>query len=127
MKKLTQTKLHKPEEGIRGHHAVTSYACYFDLEIEEVPNIEDLFDCQPSTFWYDCFSLWMKDYMQHNERVHSTDPYLDGHNDYYFAVGPSSRGCKHQVIYKGGELYWDPHPSREGLTSVDFYLTLEKI
>jgi len=43
---------------------------------------------------------------------------------YYEVAGPSSRGVLHTVVYCNGELWHDPHPSREGVlnvTEVRFY------
>lgn len=37
----------------------------------------------------------------------------------YLASGPSSRGCKHMVVMQDGKLLHDPHPSDEGLLSID--------
>jgi len=36
-----------------------------------------------------------------------------------FVSGPSPRGVPHQVLYRNGELWHDPHPSRAGLLSVN--------
>lgn len=35
-----------------------------------------------------------------------------------FVAGPSSRGVLHQVLYRDGELWHDPHPSRDGVLEV---------
>ena len=35
-----------------------------------------------------------------------------------FVAGPSARGVQHQVLYRDGELWHDPHPSRAGVTSI---------
>lgn len=35
-----------------------------------------------------------------------------------FAAGPSERGVLHQVLYRDGVLWHDPHPSRAGLLKV---------
>lgn len=35
-----------------------------------------------------------------------------------FASGPSPRGVEHQVLYRDGELWHDPHPSRGGVLGV---------
>ena len=37
----------------------------------------------------------------------------------YLASGPSARGCKHMVVYRDGQLLHDPHPSNDGILSVD--------
>lgn len=33
-------------------------------------------------------------------------------------AGPSPRGVMHQVIYRNGSLFHDPHPSRDGVLEV---------
>jgi hypothetical protein len=35
-----------------------------------------------------------------------------------FVAGPSPRGVSHQVLYRDGRLWHDPHPSRAGVTDV---------
>lgn len=35
-----------------------------------------------------------------------------------FVAGPSERGVLHQVLYRDGRLWHDPHPSRAGLLEV---------
>ena len=48
--------------------------------------------------------------------------YLEGDRQfdgYYLASGKSSRGCYHMVVYKDGQLVHDPHPSNEGIASVE--------
>lgn len=35
-----------------------------------------------------------------------------------FVMGMSPRGVCHQVLYRDGALWHDPHPSRDGLTDV---------
>jgi hypothetical protein len=106
---------------------MTTYACYFDCDVQEVPNIEDLFDCQPEGFWYRALEVWLSEYKYKREVSHESDPHLSGWSDYYFAIGPSPRGVMHQVIYKDGKLFHDPHPSGGGILSVERYLTLENI
>lgn len=36
-----------------------------------------------------------------------------------FVGGPSQRGVPHQVLYRDGELWHDPHPSKAGLLRID--------
>ena len=43
----------------------------------------------------------------------SEDPW-----EYLLVAGQTSRGVLHQVVYRAGALWHDPHPSREGLTSI---------
>ena len=35
-----------------------------------------------------------------------------------FVSGPGSRGVGHQVLYRDGVLWHDPHPSRDGLLEI---------
>jgi hypothetical protein len=35
-----------------------------------------------------------------------------------FVSGPGSRGVAHQVLYRDGVLWHDPHPSRDGLLEI---------
>ena len=35
-----------------------------------------------------------------------------------FVAGESPRGVMHQVLYRNGALWHDPHPSRDGLLSI---------
>lgn len=127
MKIQHQTKLHQPEKGIRGNCMMTTYACYFDCNVTEVPNIEDLFDCCPEGFWYRTLEMWLSEYKYKKEVVHERDPFENGYQDYYFASGPSPRGVMHQVIYKEGKLFHDPHPSGDGILEVRHFITLEDI
>jgi hypothetical protein len=36
-----------------------------------------------------------------------------------FVGGPSPRGVPHQVLYRDGQLWHDPHPSKAGLLRID--------
>jgi hypothetical protein len=47
------------------------------------------------------------------------DDVTDGRpGELLFVAGPSERGVLHQVLYRDGELWHDPHPSRAGLLKV---------
>lgn len=43
-----------------------------------------------------------------------------------FVMGMSPRGVCHQVIYRDGVLWHDPHPSRDGVTDVREVLVWER-
>ena len=125
MKIQYQTKFLDKEKKIRGNCMMTTYACYFDLDVTAVPNIEDLFDSKPTGFWFSVLSLWLKQYCYKEEKYYENDPYLtEGFKDYYFACGSTNRGTKHQVIYKEGKLFHDPYPLGEGLIKPDYFITL---
>lgn len=46
--------------------------------------------------------------------VHDADP-----DELVFVSGLSVRGVMHQVLYRNAKLWHDPHPSREGILSID--------
>ncbi len=129
MKIQHQTKLHDPENGIRGNCMMTCYACYLDLDVSQVPPIELLFDAKPQPFWYEMLEYWLANYCYRKSIGLSEDPYLtNGYDDYYFAWGKTNRGnWHHQVIFKEGKLFHDPHPDGTGLTEICGYEILEKI
>ena len=44
----------------------------------------------------------------------------------YLVSGKSPRGVYHVCIYLNGKLAWDPHPSREGLVTEEYFETIVK-
>ena len=48
------------------------------------------------------------------QSIHDADA-----DELVFVSGPSARGVMHQVLYRNAELWHDPHPSREGILSID--------
>ena len=122
MKKLIQTKLHNPPE-IIGNCFATVIACLLEIEIEEVPAVEELFDTDQD--WVNLMQkfvnekgyLWLS--ISNKNEVEK--------DEFYIAIGPSPRGVSHAVIYKNGELYHDPHPSGLGILEVKHLEYLEKL
>lgn len=46
--------------------------------------------------------------------------------EYCVAIGPTVRkNGLHATVYRNGELWHDPHPSRDGLTRVRYYLAVK--
>ena len=50
-----------------------------------------------------------------------------GEGEVVFVAGPSPRGVFHQVLYRDGTLWHDPHPSRAGLTSITEMFVLRPV
>lgn len=123
-----QAILSDKKNGVYGNCLITTYACYLDLDARHCPQIQYLFNCtEPETFWDDALDLWLKIYGYEKTEL-TRDPYEEeGFEDYYFAWGMSPRGIHHQVIYKEGKLFHDPHPSHEGLSEVKGFQKLTKI
>lgn len=68
-------------------------------------------------FWGYCAGagVWPVDL----EAVSDADP-----GEIVFTAGMSPRGIRHQVLYRDGRLWHDPHPSRDGLTEADEWFVL---
>ena len=107
---ITQDKFYEPEKGLHGNCQQAATASLLGFSLSEVPNFIEQEDGFWQSFWrfvaergYTCIEL-------------SGNRHF---NCYYLAYGPSARGCSHAVIYRNGELVWDPHPSRLGILSVE--------
>ena len=127
MKPQQQTKLYIPGKQ-RGNCMMTTYASYLDLPVDECPAIEEFFEAKhPGHFWASVLDKWLACFGF--EQVHyAEDPFKNhGCHDYYFAYGKSARGVSHQVIYRFGGMFYDPHPSSAGLIKPDGFYILKKI
>ena len=97
-------------------------ASLLNMDLDQVPHFVDQMvrlklgrDTAQLNKWLDKYLLcYVEVYARHNPIE------LDVPDDvYYLASGPGPRGHRHAVIYRAGALAHDPHPSREGLLSVD--------
>lgn len=129
MKIQDQTYLSDKEKKVYGNCLATCYACYFDIEANNVPQFQFLFDCkEPEGYWDRVVGDWLS-YKGYKREFYppETEPSQHGHDDYYFAYGLSPRGIMHQVIYKNGILFHDPHPSHDGLVEIKGYEVLKPL
>lgn len=114
-----QTKLHNPEKGIFGNCMVTCYANYLNIPVESCPAFEELFSCKkPEGFWWQVVELWWKHKgYTVNYVVDVNDVPADVLKGICFVTGKSPRNSavNHMVIYKNGQLYFDPHPDNTGI------------
>ena len=122
MKPIVQDKFVKfANDGItkieRGNCFPACVASLLEIPLNQVPNIEELFDCYA---WFDVFVCWLEN--KGYEYVVSTKDECENSGDYYLVSGKSPRGdFNHIVIYKDGKMVHDPHPDGTGvLTEVDF-------
>lgn len=105
----------------KGNCYATCIACLLDLEVEDVPNF-----CvdYPADEWFQETQRWLA------KRGTGTVYYTGGQTAldeltalypaaYCIVAGPGPRGCDHVVIYRGGEMVHDPHPSGAGLVEVE--------
>lgn len=141
MIKLTQTKLSNEEGTVHGNCLRTCIACILEIDPDEIPTLEDM-----GEKWFEAFYYFLQ------ERGYEFDGtlYLNKNNEYgkdaaeaelerfkkyigvdgYIIVGGKSprtyvtRG--HAVVYKNGEFFWDPHPSRAGLLEIEDALMIRR-
>ena len=145
---VTQTKVvvnkSTGENVIRGNCFAACVASLMELPIEEVPNVEVLFHIEGG-YWSevmmtfltskgyelytdDRFKCFHQDFEDKN--FGGKDNYEGTINElkdqYYLVSGQSVRGVYHICIFKNGKLIHDPHPTREGLKSMEIFQTLDK-
>lgn len=115
----TQEFLHKPEEGQYGDCQRAVIASLLDLPISEVPHFSGIAKGEPRIFW-ETLQAFCKShgYVYLTIKARSGAAFYGLDEDIYHEIsGPSPRGngVFHAVIGKGGEIVFDPHPSRAGL------------
>lgn len=133
MIQLTQTKYGtKDSQGKRlsyGNCLATCIAGILNLQPEMVPNIE-IFYCAGDSkldapMWLDVINIWLL--KKHNMLLHkTTDKNLLPQRDYFIARGVSPRGSRHCIIMSKTFPAHDPHPSREGLVEIEYYMYFQK-
>lgn len=156
MIKFTQSKLVvKDKEGNfvqRGNCYATVIGCLLEINPIDVPNIETLFDLGVD-YSYGVMNKWLSsigyqikntmefaifhynipgnsiclDYLERltpEDKNSISEQYSDR---YYIVSGMSSRGVMHVCIYMNGELVHDPHPSREGLITSEYFEEIIRI
>lgn len=121
MRKLTQTRLHKPPNQ-KGNCFPTVLACLLDKDSpEDVIQIQEYYDNKGG--WYHHLEEWLE-----KEGYYLGDCKQHLYNDeYYMVSGNTERGTYHITIYQNGKLFHDPHPSRVGLKTEERFEILVKI
>lgn len=144
---VTQTKVvvknSQDEYVVRGNCFAAVVASILELPITEVPNVEVFFHMQNSGYWQEVMFTFLQSKgwelcddrrfsVYHGNKLRfsseTENQYLqECQNKYYLVSGKSARGVHHICIYQNGKLVHDPHPSREGLLTEDYFQTLEKV
>lgn len=114
MRELTQTILLGDPSGLPGNCLQTAVACVLDLDLEEVPHFAVYKD------WALRLQVFGR---ERGYRVRYMPP--RGAVGLGLAFGPSLRGTTHAVVWAGGRMAWDPHPSRVGLLAVTELVAFE--
>lgn len=113
MKKIFQTKF-----GDEGNCLAACVACLFPIELDQVPDFSKY-----NAEWIDYFEKWCLG------RLGYVPVMYDGREGrlppirhaYHFIGGLSPRGLMHSVIGRNGNMVHDPHPSGEGLATIEDY------
>jgi len=108
---VTQTILAKDElvaEGVYGNCMQAAMASLLGKSLDAVPHFGAF------TWWPGAMTLWL-----HGEGLDMTR--IDAPpipQERALLVGKSPRNNAHMVVSEGGEIVWDPHPTRGGLVEV---------
>lgn len=123
-----QTKFRADENAMKvGNCFATCIANILHLDIEDVPNVETLFKVSKNGkngYWFDVFMSWLYSIGYYYDQITEDNP--PQKDELYLANGLSERGVMHSVIYKNGELYFDPYPNGKGLEKIEFFSVIRK-
>jgi len=144
---VTQTKVVvKNSAGdwvVHGNCYAAVIASMLELPITEVPNVEVLFHVD-DYLWntvMDSFLMHKGYELSCDDRYKVFHPELQIHgdagdvnllrdelkDDYYLVSGLSKRGVQHITIYQNGKMVHDPHPTKEGIDTLERFESLRKI
>lgn len=144
---VTQTKVvikdSQDEIVVHGNCYAAAIASMIELPITEVPNVEVFFHLPAgSSYWQEVMLTFLESkgfelstddrFRVFHDGNFGVENGMRGHymleckNKYYLVSGRSKRGFSHMVIYKNGTLAHDPHPSRDGVETIDYIQTIEK-
>lgn len=126
---------------VRGNCFAAVVASILELPITEVPNVEVFFHMQNSGYWQEVMLTFLQSkgwelcddrrFKLFHEKTHGPafelEKVLELKDRLYLVSGKSPRGFYHICIYQNGKLVHDPHPSKEGLLTEDYFQTLEKV
>lgn len=99
----------------RGNCFATCIASLIGFDVSDVPN----FVANGGDWFADTIN-WLND-IGLGIISFNSDPSDIGHykDAILIASGPGPRGHRHSVLWQGGKLFWDPHPSNSGLLRAD--------
>ena len=101
----------------RGNCYATCIASLLAVDVKDVPNF-----CARHESWYEDTNRWLASWGL-AVLCFPFDPFLtvpeQRQDIILIASGPGPRGHRHSVLWRGGRLFHDPHPSSLGLLSAD--------
>ncbi len=140
---ITQTKVviknSAGREVVKGNCYAAAIASILEVPITEVPNVETLFDVD-NFLWDHVMEKWLESRgwesrHNHHFKVFHDDTLKEQRDDWYqecadklyLVSGRSPRGVMHICIFKNGKLIHDPHPTREGILTFEYFQELVTI
>ena len=120
MKCIDQEFVHRPDIGQHGDCQRAVIASLLELPITEVPHFLQEANGYPSDYWDSLQAFLRKHgYAYLCLPARSGAAFFgDGVDVFHEIAGPSPRGSgiTHAVVGRNGQIVFDPHPSRAGLT-----------
>jgi len=113
--------------GKEGNCFAACVASLLGLDLSDVPNF-----CARQTWWVDLID-WVRPFglrpLSFPTRGR-TDEWATwfAPDQVVIASGPAVRGFDHSTLYLDGKLFWDPHPSGDGILLVNdviFFMAVE--
>lgn len=117
MSEVSQTIILGDGSGRLGNCLQAAVASALDLPLDEVPHFAEVED------WWRA----LVEFVQERGSNVVLRPASDGPPVLGLAFGQSPRGVMHAVVCRDGEVVWDPHPSRDGLSSVSSYVRFDAL
>lgn len=111
---MDQTILaHDPRR--EGNCLAACVATWFGRGIDQVPHFVEYASDRPNA-WWDLLVGYMSGAGYWPFELADPDDANPG--EIVFVMGMTPRGVLHQVLYRDGQLWHDPHPSKSGVTDV---------
>jgi hypothetical protein len=124
MTPVKQTKLYGKDGIHNGNCYAACLASLLDLPLWMVPPFEDMFGRGGE--YHKRTQEWLG--RMFGLQLEDTDDLCSAElPEFYMASGPGARGVHHAVIYSGGKLVHDPHPSGDGILSVEWCWYLKPV
>lgn len=130
MKAVFQTKFSTPDGKVRGNCMRACLASMVEVDIDSIPAIEDMSNEE----WFVRFNIWLESVgleyegMKNNPSNEDLGNY-EGIDGYIMVGGKSPRPyvkAGHGVVFFGSKMVHDPHPSNDGILSIDFVYWIKR-
>jgi len=115
LREVTQFILANDPSGLPGDCVRASVASLLDMDPAKVPHFTSQDDVRVWPLALTAFAA------EHGWDIQRRlfDPAIDRLPEFGIAIGSTTRpAASHAVVIRGGEMVWDPHPSRDGLVEV---------